>query len=70
MRRILLLVILAGMSVNCALAQACPPGDPLCDEPDNPPTTPIDGGVSLLIGAAALYGAKKLRDRKNQPPID
>jgi len=27
---------------------------------------PIDGGLSLLLGAGAVYGAKKLRDhRKN-----
>jgi hypothetical protein len=24
---------------------------------------PIDGGVSLLVGAAAVYGAKKFRDK-------
>ncbi|MFZ6666410.1 PID-CTERM protein-sorting domain-containing protein [Peijinzhouia sedimentorum] len=25
---------------------------------------PIDGGLSLLLGAGAVYGAKKLRDKK------
>ncbi|MFZ6665925.1 PID-CTERM protein-sorting domain-containing protein [Peijinzhouia sedimentorum] len=25
---------------------------------------PIDGGLSLLLGAGAAYGAKKLRDKK------
>jgi hypothetical protein len=33
---------------------------------DNTPPLPLDGGVSLLIGAAALYGAKKLRDKRKQ----
>jgi len=26
---------------------------------------PIDGGLSLLLGAGAAYGAKKLRDHRN-----
>ena len=25
---------------------------------------PIDGGLSLLLGAGAAYGAKKLRDKR------
>jgi len=25
---------------------------------------PIDGGASLLVGAAALYGIKKMKDKK------
>jgi hypothetical protein len=27
---------------------------------------PIDGGLSLLLGAGAVYGAKKLRDYRNK----
>ena len=27
--------------------------------------TPIDGGISILVAGAAAYGAKKIRDRKN-----
>ncbi|MFZ6666305.1 PID-CTERM protein-sorting domain-containing protein [Peijinzhouia sedimentorum] len=27
---------------------------------------PIDGGLSLLLGAGAAYGAKKLRDRRRR----
>ena len=26
---------------------------------------PVDGGLSLLLGAGAVYGAKKLRDYRN-----
>ncbi len=33
-------------------------------DPGGDPSTPIDGGVSLLAGAAAVYGVKKLKDRK------
>ena len=31
---------------------------------DDPGTVPIDGGASLLVGAAVVYGAKKLKGRK------
>ena len=27
---------------------------------------PIDGGISILVGGAALYGAKKVRERRRQ----
>ncbi len=27
---------------------------------------PIDGGASLLVGAAALYGVRKLRAKQNK----
>lgn len=29
-----------------------------------PPATPIDGGLSLLLGGALVYGIKKIKDRK------
>lgn len=31
-------------------------------EPD--PSTPIDGGLSLLVAAGVGYGAKKMKERK------
>lgn len=44
------------------------PGDPPCWPP---PCIPIDGGLSLLIGAGALLGGKKAiearRSRKTNP---
>ncbi len=43
------------------LAQGGPGGGELPGDPG----TPIDGGASLLAGAAAVYGVKKLRDKKN-----
>ena len=37
------------------------------DEPPVPPEpTPIDGGVSVLIGAAVIYGYKKYRNYKSK----
>jgi hypothetical protein len=27
---------------------------------------PVDGGLGLLLGAGAAYGAKKLRDHRNR----
>jgi hypothetical protein len=32
-----------------------------------PPTaTPIDGGLSLVLGSCAIYGAKKIRDSRKK----
>ena len=32
----------------------------------SPPSTPIDGGLSLLLAGEAVYGIKKLKDMKKQ----
>lgn len=32
------------------------------DSPGVPPAIPIDGGLSVLLIAGGIYGAKKLRD--------
>lgn len=32
--------------------------------PPAPQAVPVTGGVALLVGAAAVYGAKKLRDKR------
>lgn len=37
------------------------PLDPDCGDPDS---APIDSGVGLLIGAAAFYTVKKIREKK------
>lgn len=38
--------------------------------PNNPDASadavPVDGGITALLIGGAVYGAKKLRDRKNQ----
>ena len=57
--------LIAGILVAVSyLAQAAPAppiggGVPACWPP---PCIPIDGGVSFLIAAAAVYGGKKLYD--------
>jgi hypothetical protein len=41
----------------------CPDGSPQpCSGPPNPPGTPIDGGIAILLAAGAAYGIKKLRE--------
>lgn len=32
--------------------------------------TPIDGGLSLLIAAGVGYGAKKLKEKRNNNKVD
>jgi hypothetical protein len=51
--RVFIIFLLGGMS-TAALAQ---PGDP-----GDPPRIPIDGGVTALLAAGALVGAKKIYD--------
>ena len=31
-----------------------------------PSSTPIDGGLSLVLGSCAIYGAKKIRDSRKK----
>ncbi len=31
-----------------------------------PNATPIDGGLSLVLGSCAIYGAKKIRDSRKK----
>lgn len=35
-----------------------------------PPCVPIDGGISILIAAGALYGGKKLYNKHKQSKTD
>jgi hypothetical protein len=53
-----LLVLLISLLPLVALAQADPGGDP--------DGVPIDGGISLLVGAAVVYGVKALRKKSNK----
>ena len=64
-----LIILLACLSYTSSYGQG--PGGCVddCDEVpiDGGGTSmPLDGGVSLLLGAAAMYGVKKLRDKRNQ----
>ena len=40
-----------------------PPGGPGCWPP---PCIPIDGGISLLIAAGAIYGGRKLFSKQKE----
>lgn len=43
---------------------------PIFAEPEDPGVdpnpAPIDGGLTLLLAAGALYGAKKVKDSRNK----
>ena len=57
---ILLLIFIVSFA-SITIAQPAPPPPPI-DEPGcwPPPCIPIDGGISLLVAAGAIYGGKKL----------
>ena len=45
------------------LAQAPSDGGP---SPTSPTTTPLDGGVSLLLAGGVAYGLKQLQNRRKR----
>ncbi len=59
-RRITLLIMGCLMLTITTFSQGGPGGDGELNEPD----IPIDGGISLLLAAGAVYGIK--RQRKNR----
>ena len=36
----------------------------LTAQPPTPPATPIDGGLGILLAGGALYGMKKIKDKR------
>ncbi len=57
---ILLTVLMVGMMMNVCVAQTgTDPGDPSADDP----AAPVDGGISLLLAAGAVYGGRKLQHK-------
>jgi len=46
-------------------AQAPPPVDPI-DATPAPIAIPLDGGFTIVLGAAAVIGVKKLRDKRKK----
>lgn len=52
--------LVLGAAVSMAAPPPPPSGGPACWPP---PCIPIDGGISLLIAAGAIYGGKKLYDK-------
>jgi len=61
----LLIFIFGVATVSLALP---PPPPPPTDEPGcwPPPCIPIDGGISLLIAAGAIYGGRKLYSKQKE----
>lgn len=59
-----LLFTIAFVAGLWAIAQAQPGGGGGFG--DDPNDVPIDGGLSILVGAGVAYGAKKIHDRKKQ----
>lgn len=65
-RLIILGIFIIGITSLC-IGQPPPPpppgGSPGCWPP---PCIPIDGGISLLIAAGAIYGGRKLYSNKKE----
>ena len=40
------------------------------DPADGDGTVPVDGGISLLLGAGTAYGIRVMRRRSNQQNVD
>lgn len=63
----LFIICLVVFSATMCLAGPPPPppsgGSPTCWPP---PCVPIDGGISLLIAAGAIYGGKKLYNNRKE----
>lgn len=57
-------ILAAGLLVAAYAVQAAPapPGGGTAPPCWPPPCIPVDGGVSFLVAAAAIYGGKKLYD--------
>ena len=53
-------ILLVGFGMLLSISVFAQPVDP--PEPD----VPIDGGISLLIAAGALYGSKKIYDARRK----
>jgi len=56
------------LGISFAYAQLAPPPPPPGGGPScwPPPCVPIDGGISLLIAAGAIYGGKKLYNKNKE----
>lgn len=63
-----LLFICVFIAIGIAAPPPPPAGGPICWPP---PCVPIDGGISLLIAAGAIYGGKKLysKSQRQKPQL-
>lgn len=66
--RFILFTIFLLIGVTATFAGPPPPPKPPTGTPGcwPPPCVPIDGGISLLIAAGALYGGKKLYNKHKE----
>jgi len=56
------LLIVTGMLMFSSDAYA--QGGPPSGGPPDPPDTPIDGGIGILLALGVGYGIKKIKDKK------
>ncbi len=73
MNKKIFILIVAFFSVT-SLCKALPPPPPPPGGGDvpgcwPPPCIPIDGGISLLIAAGAIYGGRKLYKKKTEKKL-
>ena len=61
--RFLLILLFIAAFASIGIAAPPPPTGPGCWPP---PCVPIDGGISLLIAAGAIYGGKKLYSKRKK----
>lgn len=66
MKNIVMTLVLILSTVLVGMAQFVGPPSFAPDVLDNP----IDGGLGLLLGAGAAYGAKRLKDRRKRKEQD
>jgi len=64
LNKIMKVLLITAILTLPALSQAQVAGDP--PPPDGDPGAPIDGGLSLLLAAGAVYGVKKFRDGRKE----
>jgi hypothetical protein len=65
-KHILLTGVLMVASFVVNAAPVSPPGGGTSAVCWPPPCVPIDGGISFLLAAAAVYGGKKLYDHQKK----
>jgi hypothetical protein len=67
-RLLLLFIFTIGLAAVCVALPPPPPPPGGGDVPGcwPPPCVPIDGGISLLIAAGAIYGGKKLYSKQKE----
>lgn len=67
MRIKVIITLVTALALSGKVFSAPPPppsaGKPKCWPP---PCIPIDGGISILMAAGALFGGKKLYDKSKQ----